>query len=118
MKSLFFLSIIFLIFSSFSGCDETEPIESPCGEMATVKDLTGLDGCGYVFELADATRLELMPMCGTPPLSKGLEMLSKIELRDGFKVSISYTIIPESASICMAADYIINSSCELFYDLF
>jgi hypothetical protein len=29
-----------------------------CSTLATVHDLRGLDGCGFVFELADGKRLE------------------------------------------------------------
>lgn len=31
---------------------------SSCSTMATVVDATGLDGCGFLFELADGSRLD------------------------------------------------------------
>ena len=65
----------------------------------------GLDGCGYVFELADGTRLEpqMLGWCGTPPISKEIteNPLYNFEFVDGKKVKIAYEEIPEAASICM-----------------
>lgn len=37
-------------------CHDEECIRG-CAQSATVKDLTGLDGCGFVLELADGSRL-------------------------------------------------------------
>ena len=55
----------------FSQCSEDD-VQMKCSTPATVRDLTGLDGCGYVFELEDGTRLEPVRnlICGTPPLPK------------------------------------------------
>jgi hypothetical protein len=76
----------------------------PCDELATVRDLTGLDGCGFVFVLEDGTRLEPVRLmyCGTPPLPKEVteDPLYNFEFRDGKKVFISYEIT-EGGSYCM-----------------
>jgi hypothetical protein len=77
---------------------------STCSTPATIKDLTGLDGCGFVFELEDGTRLEPVKifMCGTPPITKdNTDPLHNFELVDGKKVFIDYEAI-QGASICMA----------------
>jgi hypothetical protein len=74
--------------------------------MATVKDLTGLDGCGFVFELSDGSKLEPIRQvirCGTPPLPKEVteDPLYNFQFVDGKKVRIAYEEITEAASICM-----------------
>lgn len=75
-----------------------------CTVPATVRDLTGLDGCGFVLELEDGSRLEPLRVfrCGTPPLAKeeADDPLLNFEMHDGQKVRISYTET-ESPSICM-----------------
>jgi len=80
----------------------------PCtqGVEATVRDLTGLDGCGFIFELEDGTRLEpqrIMLFCGTPPLPKEVteDPLYQFEWVDGKRVKIGYDVLTEGVSICM-----------------
>jgi hypothetical protein len=91
-----------LIVLAISACaDETL---TSCEKRATVRDLTGLDGCGFVFELVDGTRLEPIRIgyCGTPPLSKEItgDPLFDFEFVDGKEVFISYEL-SQSPSICM-----------------
>lgn len=73
--------------------------------MATVRDLRGLDGCGFVFELTDGIRLEpqMLFYCGTPPLPKEVteNPLYDFEWVDGKKVRIVFEEITDAASICM-----------------
>ena len=61
----------------------------PGGVKATMLDLAGLDGCGFVLELEDGTRLE--------PLN-----LNEFDFtpKDGLKLRVSYNEEP-SGSICM-----------------
>jgi hypothetical protein len=52
----------FLIIAAFSRfqCYQEDVIECPapgCGHLATVRDLTVLDGCGFVLELKDGSKL-------------------------------------------------------------
>lgn len=106
MKTLFstllFLSSSFL----FLGCDE-EPLSASCDNavFATLKDLTGLDGCGFVFELADGTKLQpqMLGYCGTPPLPKEMteNPLYNFQWVDGKQVRITWEEIPDAMSICM-----------------
>jgi hypothetical protein len=81
-----------------------EPIEE-CNTPATVRDLTGLDGCGFVFELEDGNRLEPLRIlyCGTPsaPNETKDNPLLDFEFVDGKKVMINYEILPNYGSICM-----------------
>ena len=107
MRTIRFGVIAILITTFFlAGChDEDETINKSCGVAAIVKDLRGLDGCGYVFELTDGTRLEPQRLlyCGTPPLSKEMleDPLLNFEFVDGKQVRIGYTEIKDAMSVCM-----------------
>jgi len=93
----------------FSSCEDEEINKADCDSpvSATLRDFTGLDGCGFVFELEDGTRLEpvrIMLFCGTPPLPKEVteDPLYGFEFVDGKKVKIGYKEWEDSVSICMA----------------
>jgi hypothetical protein len=99
-KLLLFICVGF----AFMQCDDQIP---SCSIPATIRDLTGLDGCGYVFELSDGTRLgpELIIRCGTPPYNDDARItndnaLLGFEPVDGMRVMISYEE-SESLSTCM-----------------
>ncbi len=98
--------VIILLANLFVSCEE-EPIAISCDHAvnATVRDLRGLDGCGYVFELADGTKLEpqMIWYCATPSLSKKMtgNPLSNFQFIDGKQVKIGFEEIPDAASICM-----------------
>lgn len=99
MKRLFPILLLAFVFTQ---CDEDK---SRCSIHATVKDLTELDGCGFVFELQDGSRLEpVIPFieCGTPPLPKEItdDPLYGFEFVNGKRVKISYEETG-SPSICM-----------------
>jgi hypothetical protein len=93
-----------ILIVTFSCKKEEVKIVSNCNNFATVRDLTGLDGCGFVFELEDGTRLEPIRIydCGTPPLPKEVteDPLFNFVFTDGKKVKIGYKELP-SMSICM-----------------
>jgi hypothetical protein len=103
------LPIFLIALSSFSllNCDEEQWLRTTCedGVLATVRDLRGLDGCGFVFELANGTKLEpqMLGYCGTPPLPKEIteNPLYDFEWLDGKQVRINYEEITDAASICM-----------------
>ena len=87
-----------LLIGSVTGC--SEPAASPespvCETKATVKDLRGLDGCGYVLVLESGEKLEPVLDAGQPsPTLKG------IVLRDGMQVTLSYRELTDRGSICM-----------------
>jgi hypothetical protein len=109
-RSIFFSFIGLIIVAACS--DEAIEVQNPqadCSTHATIKDLTGLDGCGFVFELEDGTRL--LPIvvfyCGTPPLPKDLppNPLAGYEYLNGKKVMIDYTLSEGYAGTCMAGKY-------------
>jgi hypothetical protein len=72
-----------------------------CSVSATVRDLTGLDGCGFVFELENGSRLEPVRLirCGTPDAKIEKDPLDDFLLYDGQPVTIAYEEM-EAASIC------------------
>jgi hypothetical protein len=105
MKKLILLAISTVLFLS---CNEGYSPSVPCTQSveATVRDLTGLDGCGFVFELNDGTRLEphrILLFCGTPPLPKEVteDPLYQFEWVDGKRVKIGYDVLTDGVSICM-----------------
>jgi hypothetical protein len=77
-----------------STCSTQDELETKCSTPATVRDLTGLDGCGWVFELNDGTKLIplIIGFCGTPPVSKEIteNPLYDFEFINGKKVFIDY----------------------------
>ncbi|MCI0751528.1 MAG: hypothetical protein L0Y35_06795 [Flammeovirgaceae bacterium] len=96
---LFFLSATLLLFS----CEESTL--DKCQIPVTVRDLTGFDGCGFVFELESGHRLEPQidfGFCGTPPLPDEVtsDPLYNFELHDGQRLLISYQVT-NRPSICM-----------------
>jgi hypothetical protein len=101
MKSISTALILIVIITSCAYND----VDPNCTTRATVRDLTGFDGCGYVFEFEDGTRLEPLRMfyCGTHPLPKEIteDPLYGFEFVHGKKVRISYELAKDGVSICM-----------------
>jgi hypothetical protein len=99
-------ALLFITVLSVSLSCKKEDItkKSDCNTLATVRDLTGLDGCGFVFELKDGTRLEPRRLyrCGTPPQAREVtdDPLFNFVFAEGKKVKIGYEKL-ESVSICM-----------------
>ena len=84
------LAITTLLQGTFSCQNAKEEIPTPnCDTQAVIRNLTGLDGCGYVLVLADGKRLE--------PHGDTWQHYAK---QDGAQVTISYVIEP-TASVCM-----------------
>jgi hypothetical protein len=106
MKTLVLLLTLNLF---FAGCTEENEVEPTCSVSAIVRDMRGLDGCGWVFELNDGTRLipQMIMFCGTPPLPKEMteDPLYQFEYTDGKQVLINYEIIPDIATVCMRGEF-------------
>jgi hypothetical protein len=119
MKTLTFI-LSLLSATLFWSCEDDKINNVSCtdGELATVKDLTGLDGCGFVFELSDGTRLEPMRLlfCGTPPLPEEVteDPLYNFQFIDGKQVRIKYEVLPDAASICMVGKIVKITCIEEF----
>ncbi len=86
------LLIAALFALSLAACEKSPDTEHQCpdGVTVTFRDLSGLDGCGYVLELADGTRLEVAN-------------LNELDItpEDGLKVRVKYSAPLDMASICM-----------------
>lgn len=113
------LTLLFVSVVVFSCTDENLGENEGCSTRATVRDLTGLDGCGFVFELEDGTKLEPLRVfhCGTPPLPKELpeDPLYNFEFADGKKVLIDYTEQDSIGSYCMVGP-VVRITCLKEFD--
>lgn len=88
MKNILFISCLVFAFSCSkeSGCNNTEHV--------ILRNLTGLDGCGWVLQLDDGSKLE-------PQNLNDFE----IEYVEGKSLHVSYTEI-DGASICMVGQIV------------
>ena len=75
--------------------------EGPCDEWAIATDRTSLDGCGMLLQTED--RLLLAANLGD----------LELDLQDGDSVSISYDVIEDAMSICMAEDATVMLRCAV-----
>lgn len=96
------------------GAWQCTPDDPPtrCREFAVVRDLSGLDGCGYIFELRNGKRLlPVLPLirCGTPPLPPEVteNPLYGFEFREGKMVWITYEPAADVTTTCMAGPPVI-----------
>ena len=97
-RKVFFMNkvrLIFIIYLFLISCKKEEIIVNKgCATSATVRDLTGLDGCGFVFELEDGNKIIPIRLffCGTPPLTTEVidDPLLNFVFEDGKKVKIGY----------------------------
>ena len=99
MKNLLFI----ILTLSILGCESEPQPERVCSVEATVLDLTGLDGCGFVFQLEDGSRIEpiFLMRCGVG--MEGEEEVDYIEtytLEHGMKITFDYELL-DWGSVCM-----------------
>ena len=99
------LIILFIGITLFQQCRESETLTMTCGMEATVIDLRGVDGCNFLFELNNGTRLQPVRIfyCGTGPLPKEVteDPLYNFEFVAGKKVRIGYVDSNDYATACM-----------------
>ncbi|MGJ3235251.1 hypothetical protein [Marivirga sp.] len=105
MKRTIAITVIML---SILACQpEDSKISQDCTYTATVVDLEGLDGCGFVFQLDNGDYLEPVwrwGWCGTPPLPKEAteDPLYDFTFVAGQRVRLGFEAAEEMGSICMA----------------
>jgi hypothetical protein len=89
----------------------TKCFAEPCSIEATVRDLTGLDGCGLVFELNDGTRLipERRTYVQAPQPEE--DPIFYYEMIPGNKVLIGFEE-SSAASVCMAGKVVFVTCIE------
>ncbi len=102
--SVIIISCLIILSCSEENTTPKKNYANSCSIKATIRDYTGLDGCGYVLELNDGSILEpvRMVVCGPPPqniMTLDNPLLNFEE--DGKKVFVDYELI-QSVSICMA----------------
>jgi hypothetical protein len=95
-----FLTI--LCFSQFE-CGDTEGFKchAPCSQTATVKDLSGLDGCKFALEMEDGTRLVPQFLSYVQPPRQEDDPGYYFQFKDGQKVCFGFREV-NGADICMA----------------
>ncbi len=84
MRPFNFIGIIF-VFTIFFSCKKESNLQN-----GVLKNLTGLDGCGWIIQLSDSSRLE--------PIN--LEDFD-VELIENKSVCIQYQERNDLASVCM-----------------
>ena len=102
MKGLVIPILLVSLFQCGKDANETNCENSSCSTEATVVDMTGLDGCGLMFELADGTRLEpeIRTYIKEPTIEE--DPLYHFDLKAGQVVKIDWVESTDMASICMA----------------
>ena len=88
-KHLFALVCAAFSLLAVGGCKKSSAAPEKCGTLATVRDLTGLDGCGLVLELQNGQVLE-----PTGPVWQGFRATA------GQAVKVGY-VPTNNASNCM-----------------
>jgi hypothetical protein len=85
--------VIFVLLSILTfSCNPTKTTTSNCTTEGIVKDMTGLDGCKFIIQLTDGTKLN------------PIELSDKsFQLKDGQKIRFSYEAI-DAMNICMAGE--------------
>jgi len=96
--------VFVILLLSLNSCTEKDFPTTACSTLATVKDMRGLDGCGYVFVLDNGQKLEPVSIAGwygtTPQTNEPTNPLQNFALSDGLRVSIGYKEV-NAGSICM-----------------
>ena len=96
-----FLHSIAVLVVSFA-CSKHELHHSVCGTSATVRDFSGKSGCGFVFELADGSKLAPSTAAATHGCGSHQDVLANFSLAEGKKVKIGFELINNSADACGA----------------
>jgi hypothetical protein len=88
--------LIFLFFLFMFSCQKEDLLPSKGYEDVTLKNMTGFDGCGFVFEINNKSK-------SLEPINLGDFLTS---YKDGDKFWLKYKIAEGQASICMVGDII------------
>ena len=88
-KLLILISSFFLVVSK--KCDTNKNGNNTCTEVGTLKDFTGLDGCGFLIVMDDGEKLQPVKYAD-----------KNIHPKDGQRIKFAYKEIADLAGICMA----------------
>ena len=93
-----------ILLLSLNSCTEKDLTAAACATPATIKDMRGLDGCGYVFVLDNGQKLEPVSIASpnntSPQANELTYQLQNFSFKDGQRVKIAYKEI-NAVSICM-----------------
>lgn len=108
----------FLLTCSLACKQEDSKISQDCTYTATVVDLSGTDGCGFVFQLYNGDYLEPVwrwGWCGTPPLPKEAteDPLWDFRFVEGQRVRLGFEPAQEMGSICMVGKQVYITCLEV-----
>lgn len=81
------------------ACKTKSVVTPGCTTIGTLKDFSGLDGCGFLIELENGDLLN-------PVVMKG-----EFDMKDGQVVSFSYVKLEEMMSVCMREKASIKVTC-------
>jgi len=90
-----------ILMTGLFKCGSAGMVATGCEKLATVTDLTGLDGCGLMFVLEDGTRLNPERRQYFVAPKKEDDPLYYFELLAGQKVKIAYNET-NAPNACMA----------------
>lgn len=103
MKAYKLVTILTILIACCTILSCSKPVNSletssPCenSRHATIKNLTGLDGCSWVLVLDNGQKLE----------PTNLKSFDNIKLEDGKDVMVEYEEQPYAVSICMVGKII------------
>ncbi|PTB97025.1 hypothetical protein C9994_04665 [Marivirga lumbricoides] len=119
MKPLKSFVVAIMLITGFVACEsESAHISKDCIYTATVEDLSGLDGCGFLFKLDNGDYLEPVwrwGFCGTPPLPEGAteDPLWDFNYVDGQRVRLGFEPANDVGSICMKGKPVIITCLEV-----
>ena len=82
-----------------------ERCNKSCGQSAIVKDLTGLDGCGFVLELSDGSRLVPQKLTYVQPPDSEQDPGYYFNFVDGQEVTFDFKVM-EGADACMVGQLV------------
>ncbi len=89
VMKVFGLLLVFVLLGA--SCEKkSDPIAPGCAQEAIVKDLKPLDGCDFVFELSDGTRLIPERRVYIQAPKQDEDPIYYFQFVDGQKVKISY----------------------------
>jgi hypothetical protein len=96
-----------MCFARFQCHDDHQKMDcdKPCSHSATVKDLTGLDGCQFVLELADGSRLVPQKLTYIQAPDPEQDPGYYFNFIDGQKVSFDFRV-EDGADACMAGQLV------------
>ncbi|WP_157493964.1 hypothetical protein [Fulvivirga imtechensis] len=120
-KTYHFIIVAFVTLGLWSCESEAIEVNKSCTYNATIKDLSGLDGCGYLFMLENGDYLEPVwrwGFCGTPPLPEGAteDPLWDFQFEDGKKLRLGFEYTNNYGSSCMKGKTVIITCLETIDD--